>query len=332
MATRFFWLFLVLVFVLSGCGSDIRCVLDPEDDRLDVPDLPPVVDTGGAENVFPPAEDRTLTFLFFSDMQADPETGDYTATGELLAGATSGVEWLSLVLIGGDTVNDGGNIDEWNDFWQAAGSSFDGLITAAVPGNHDNYALLSGQFDHPSEAPQMPGEGFFYTFSSGPVFFLMLDSNIMGSANQRDIDWLQHELQSEAATQADWRIVVMHHPMWPLTDHPRDIQRAATLREFFLPLFEEYGVDLLLCGHQHVYSRSLPMSGDSQTADGQGIVQIMAASGDKASYTIGERDFVAASGTAPNYLLVNVDESELIIKAYNSEHLEIDEVRISKND
>jgi hypothetical protein len=51
------------------------------------------------------------------------------------------------------------------------------------------------------------------------------------------------------------------------------------MRGHFLPLLEAYGVDLILCGHQHIYSRTLPMKG-SEASSG-GIVQIMTASGGK---------------------------------------------------
>ena len=278
----------------------------------------------------PPAEGRTLDFLFFSDTQPDPGTGDYSGVGELLSQAIMRAPDAELVLFGGDSVNDGGDEKEWDDFWQAVGPSLSGVETAAVSGNHDNYALLAERFDFPTDAPAGPGEGFFYSIVRGPVFFLMLDSNVMGAANQREIDWVRQALQSRDAASADWRIAVMHHPMWPLTDHPRDLQRAETMREHFLPLFYEYGVDLILCGHQHVYSRTIPMSGETAADDGRGLVQIMAASGDKATYTIGERDFLAASGAAPNYLRLIADKARLTVTAYDAGFTEIDSFVLDK--
>jgi len=288
---------------------------------------PSTANPGNTEdNISQPYEQgRALTFLFFSDTHPSPDHLDYTGVGKLLAQAASRDEMPELILFGGDTVDDGADEAQWNDFWKAAGAALDGLTTAAVAGNHDSNALLAEQFDFPYQAPTGQGEGFFYTFSMGQVFFLMLDSNIMGAANQRDIDWLQSELQSEAARQADWRIAVSHHPMWPVTDTPRDVQRAETMREHFLPILEEYDVALLLCGHQHVYSRTLPMRGDAKSDDGRGIVQVIAASGDKASYAAGERDYGAVTDIAPNYLLLTADAGSLTITAFDGKHRVIDQ-------
>ena len=275
-------------------------------------------------------QQRTLTFLFFSDTQPNPELMDYSSVGELLAQAVSREELPELVVFGGDTVDDGGCEEQWGKFRQAIGSSLDGILTAAVAGNHDSYALLAEQFDYPQTAPSSPGEGFFYTFSMGPVFFVMLDSNIMGAANERDIMWLENELQSESARQADWLVAVMHHPVWTVSDTPRDMRRSETLREHFLPILEENGVALILCGHQHIYTRTKPMRGDAVAHDGRGIVQIMAASGDKASYTMGERDFIAADHAAPNYLLISADSASISITAYDGEHRMIDQFAIQR--
>jgi len=284
-----------------------------------------------------------LAFLFFSDTQPDPENMDITGVSALIASAVELHGRPELVIFGGDTVDDGNDDAEWADFWGAVGLSLDGLTTAAVVGNHDSQAPLSEYFDYPAvassaaessaapppiTAPSKSGGGFFYTFTAGPAFFLMLDSNIMGAANQPDIDWLRGELQSEAARDADWRIAVLHHPIWTVSDIPKDVQRAETMRFHFLPLLEEYGVDLILCGHQHAYSRTLPMRGGVASGDGRGIVQVMAATGGKASYASGDRDYIAASHTGPNYLFVAADQERLMVTAYDGEHREIDRFSI----
>ena len=276
-----------------------------------------------------PAPQRTLTFLFFSDTQPDPETMDFSGTGELVRQAVGLHDNAELMIFGGDTVDDGADETQWLAFHRAIGVSREGLISAAVAGNHDNHDLLVGQFDYPVEAPGGPGEGFFYSLRLGPVFFLMLDSNIMGAAKSTDIEWLQNELRSEAAREADWRVAVMHHPMWPASDIPKDIQRAEIMRAHFLPILEEYGVELILCGHQHMYSRTRPMRGESISNDGGGIVQVIAASGGKASYTIGERGFIAVSDMAPNYLLVEVATDSVAITAFDRAHNIIDQIVIT---
>ena len=327
--TKYILISLLALILSTGCALSGQT--GTSDDVTSAPSAPrpPEDDTVIVEPP-PPPPPQSFTFLFFSDTQPDPETMDQSATGEMIIQAIRREEGLTGLLFGGDTVDDGGDEIQWHEFRLLFISQLSGFITAAVAGNHDSNRLLAEQFDYPVDAPALPGEGFFYSLSIGSVYFVMLDSNIMGAANQRDIDWLRGELQSETARQADWRIAVMHHPMWPVNDNPRDMQRADTMREFFLPILEEYGVGLILCGHQHVYSRTVPMRGDAAADDGRGIVQIMAASGDKASYAAGERDYAAASGAAPNYLMLSAHENWLTVTALDGGHTEIDSYTLSR--
>ncbi|MCL1816064.1 MAG: metallophosphoesterase [Clostridiales bacterium] len=263
-----------------------------------------------------------LSFLYFSDTQADPKSGDYSPLRELLTQAVSWEQQPVLAIFGGDTINDGGDATEWQAFWQAVAAPLARLVTAAIAGNHDSHPLLAEQFDYPQQAPLTPGQGFFYSFDLGLLHFIMLDSNIMGAANQVDMQWLENDLNSATARQAAWRIAVIHHPLWPLTDNPKDLQRAAIMRENFLPLLRTGDVDLILCGHQHLYGRSLLMQGTEPVVADGGIIQIMVASGAKESYVAGQPDYLAISAPAPNYLLLTTDWRELSITAYN-EHGEI---------
>ena len=302
----------MLCLILSGCSQRQEGENNP-------PPAKAQIENGAPERI---------SFLFFSDTQASPETGDYSGFGELLSQAVQLGDEPGLVIFGGDTINDGGDAAEWLDFRAAVSAPLSGIATAAVPGNHDSYPLLAEQFDYPAQAPAGQGEGFFFSFDAGGVHFLMLDSNIMGAANQSDIEWMVADLQSEEAVRASWRVAVMHHPMWPVAANPKDEARAQTMRESFLPAMEAYGVDLILCGHQHVYARSLPMKGEAASQDGNGIIQVMAASGGKESYTAGITDFLEMSGTAPNYLMVEADGERISITAFDGERNTIDTVTI----
>ena len=321
-----------MIFAMTGCAASqvqAGAQTEPVNDIDRAAESP--LENSATELQAPESQTaQTLNFLFFSDTQADPDTMDYSEFGELFKGALRRNDAADIIIYGGDTVNDGGNETEWLNFIQEAGPVLGRVTTAAVVGNHDNYALITEQFDHPSEAPGNPGDGYFYSFKMGAVFFIMLDSNIMGAANQSDIDWLRSELQGTQARQADWRIAVMHHPMWPAADIPKDIQRAETMRGSFLPIMEENGVDLILCGHQHIYARTLPMSGESAVSDGNGIIQIMAASGGKASYPAGAADYIAAGDSAPNYISLAASCDSITVTAYSGMHIEIDSVTLRK--
>ena len=277
---------------------------------------------------------QSVSILFFSDTQADPATGDYTAVGNLIEQAVSRHGDPDVVIFGGDTVNDGGDIAEWSLLMDLIRLPLQGVTTAAVPGNHDIYLLLSEQFEHPTIYNINERNGYFYSFLVDSVLIIMLDSNHMGAANPEDIEWLSNELETESAQKAKWIIAVMHHPMWSVTENPRDIQRASTMRENFLPLLVENHVSLILCGHQHMYSRTMPMSSDSSSNDMDGgdndIAQIMVASGDKSYYSSAEYEYVVETADAPNYALMSISDDALSVIVYGVDGQIIDSFSIIK--
>ncbi len=94
------------------------------------------------------------------------------------------------------------------------------------------------------------------------------DSTIPAGSNVQT-QWLASTLESAAAdTTIDWIIVQMHQTALSSShDNGSDLG----IREAWLPLFDQYQVDLVLCGHDHDYERSFPVRGFNQN-QGTGIV------------------------------------------------------------
>ena len=54
----------------------------------------------------------------------------------------------------------------------------------------------------------------------------------------------------------DWIIVMFHKPIYSsLTSHMQEY----IMREKYQPVFDRYGVDIVLQGHNHFYDRTLPL-------------------------------------------------------------------------
>ena len=313
-------IFILIIFAtlfITGCspanqsGTEVRSETNTGQSEVDI-------DKSEAGEVF--------SFIFMSDTQADPELGDYSLFGEILGLALIHESRPTLLVLGGDNVNNGSREEEWVAFWAAITENPDGIIMASAAGNHDNDPLLAKQFDYPQTAPENNSNGYFYSFTAGNIFFLILDSNILGAGRDYDIEWTKSQLTSDAAINADWRITVLHHPLWTVADIPRDMQRAETMRESLLYILDENGVDLILCGHQHMYSRSIPMRGG--TSGNNGLIQIMAASGAKESYRTGNNDNFEVIAPAPNYLIIEAWTEALEITAYDGNGETLDNVRI----
>jgi predicted phosphodiesterase len=120
-----------------------------------------------------------------------------------------------------------------------------GVKFYACLGNHDNSDETLYKFFN------MNGQRY-YSFKKGPVQFFVLDSNYMDSTQ---LDWIQHQL-NESNTK--WKIAYFHHPLY--SDgrfHGSDVD----LRKLLMPIFEKYGVNVVLSGHDHVYERLKPENG-----------------------------------------------------------------------
>lgn len=149
-------------------------------------------------------------------------------------------------------------------------------------GNHE-YKTNFGQpyldvYYLPEMAVLPEDQEYFYSFDYGNVHFVSVDSNdrrlllSIGDVEDDMLEWLEADLE---ASDAEWKIVFMHHP--PYSSSERDINRL--VRSSLLPIFERTGVDLVLAGHDHHYERTIPiLSGEPNDTD-EAITYIVSGAG-----------------------------------------------------
>jgi hypothetical protein len=83
---------------------------------------------------------------------------------------------------------------------------------------------------------------------------------IRGYSSGAQTRWLEETLAAaQQDTGIDWIIVQMHQDALSSSKTGNGSDRG--IREAWLPLFDRYGVDLVLCGHDHDYERSWPVRG-----------------------------------------------------------------------
>lgn len=93
-----------------------------------------------------------------------------------------------------------------------------------------------------------------YAFDVGDVHWTVLDTNPYADWSDPALrGWLERDLA--AARGAAWRIVAFHQPPFHSSKSHYDEQRTRLLA----PVFEQYGVDLVISGHIHNYQRSYPL-------------------------------------------------------------------------
>jgi len=116
------------------------------------------------------------------------------------------------------------------------------------------YAAL-GNHDDPNQRLYKPfnmdGKRY-YSFKKGDAEFFALDSTYM---SPEQLTWIQKEL---AGSSAKWKICYFHHPFYSNARfHGPDVD----LRKQLEPLLNQYGVNVVLNGHEHVYERLQPRGG-----------------------------------------------------------------------
>jgi Calcineurin-like phosphoesterase/Purple acid Phosphatase, N-terminal domain len=83
---------------------------------------------------------------------------------------------------------------------------------------------------------------------------------IRGYSNGAQTRWLEETLSAASKDDSiDWIIVQMHQDALSSSKNGNGSDKG--IREAWLPLFDRYGVDLVLCGHDHDYERSWPVRG-----------------------------------------------------------------------
>ena len=138
-------------------------------------------------------------------------------------------------------------------------------------GNHEVYSSEDSGLTFPyldiftlpkiGEAGGVPsGTEKYYSFDYGPIHFICLDS--MSSNRSRAgamAQWLRADLE---ATTQKWIVAFWHHPPYSKGSHDSDSEEELIeMREYFLPVLEAGGVDLVLSGHSHQYERSKLLNG-----------------------------------------------------------------------
>jgi Purple acid Phosphatase, N-terminal domain/Calcineurin-like phosphoesterase len=231
-----------------------------------------------------------FTFTSFGDQSAPQVTWASDGTPALDANSTpatkdivTGIETVAPLfhLLNGDLCYANLDVDRvrtWNNFFtnNTRSARFRPWMPAA--GNHEIEAAngpiglgaYQTYFSLPSTETDAELAGLWYAFTAGSVRVIVLQNDdnalqdggdvyISGYSGGRQLAFLEKELKAARASRdVDWIVVAMHQVMISSSDaNGADLG----LRQKYGPLFDKYGVDLVVCGHEHNYERSLAVRG-----------------------------------------------------------------------
>ncbi len=228
----------------------------------------------------PPAGVTLSGALYVNDNLGSPSAGD----------TTLGVERLRPLfhLFNGDLCYANLATDRvraWWDFWNNNTRSARNRPWMPSPGNHENelgngpigYQAYQTYFSLPPAAGQTEvTHGLWYAFTAGSVRVIAIanddvayqdggDSYVRGYSGGAQKAWLEKALAAARDDKGiDWLVICMHQVAISTADKFNGADLG--IRQEWLPLFDKYGVDLVVCGHEHHYERSHPIRGRQNNA------------------------------------------------------------------
>jgi 3',5'-cyclic AMP phosphodiesterase CpdA len=221
-----------------------------------------------------PTLDALVASAFGRDNRGSPAAGDITTAVERTAPLFN--------LVNGDLCYANLASDRartWSDWFENNSRSARYRPWMPAAGNHENelgngpigYGAYQTYFALPDSGSDPELRGLWYAFTAGSVRVISLqnddicyqdggNSYVRGYSGGAQKRWLERELErTRSDTGIDWVVVCMHQTA--VSTGERTNGADLGVRENWLPLFDRYGVDLVVCGHEHHYERSHPIRG-----------------------------------------------------------------------
>ncbi len=228
----------------------------------------------GKKNSIIEKRNNALNFLVMGDWGRVGE--DHQKPVAVQMGKAAAQLKAEFIIAVGDNFYPSGVISEFDPLFRY---SFEDIYTAfslqwdwyVVLGNHDYKSNPDAQvaYSKISRRWKMPARYYSKKFSingdtTQQVLIAFIDTNPLipefysnkeYGPNVRNADssaqkqWLEKVL-SDTSSSIKWKIVVGHHPMYSGGGRTNTYDTKA-IRNSLLPLFDKYGVDVYLAGHEH---------------------------------------------------------------------------------
>lgn len=184
-------------------------------------------------------------------------------------------------------------------------------------GNHDINepefgAAYYSVFELPENGPAgvAPERNYWFDYANARV--VVVDSNLDETILQERVaPWVGEAFRDYAG---DWRFVSLHHPAVSIGKHGPTERVQAVL----VPAFEAAGVDIVFCGHDHIYQRTTALRGERPVELGEGVVYVVTGAGGAKLYEVAPPEQRPAYVRAVN----NTDHSFTVLDV-NGRRLEL---------
>jgi hypothetical protein len=216
--------------------------------------------TGGSNNwtgnfyAAPAASATAVKFFMYGDTRTNGNSNN-SDCGRMISTYTADPAYQTMVLHAGDWVNADSEADytsQWYNYsWTNIVNATANMAFMGCIGNHEGGASIFMKY-HPF--PFVAARYFSYDY--GPVHVAVVDQYTTYTSGSAQHNWLVNDLSTSTKL---WKIIVLHQPAWNAGgSHGND----GTAQSVIQPLAQTYGVQIVLGGHNHLYSRcAVPLNG-----------------------------------------------------------------------
>jgi len=209
---------------------------------------------------------KPVSFVFVTDSHTKEDNG-FDIYQKLMKDAFKNYPATQFVMHGGDVVDTGSSLNEWNQFWKASSIYSASIPSGLTMGNHDvkgeGKEIFAKGMGYPNNGPDGQKQ-YTYSFDSGETHFIVLNSEASEEDMKKQAEWLRKDIQS---SKQKWKIAMFHRPAYH-TEAGRESLVEYT-QTYFAPILEELEVDLVLVGHDHVYAHTYPMKKGKPLKNGE---------------------------------------------------------------
>ena len=282
----------------------------------------------------------------------DSQSGDYSQWEEIVKSSALRNPRTALYISMGDLVDNGEQAYQWRTWLNSIKPLSANVPLATTLGNHEMYTLdwkmrepyaYLNYFAVPPNGNEIFNRRY-YSYDFGDVHYVVLDTMLYESNHEDNHDthhpdlydvqvqWLRQDL---TANTKKWTVVLMHRdPFQYAFDRPGASRDVGFNEEgvLFMPIFDEFNVDLVLSAHLHSYRNRGHVRNFDRDASGP-LYILTGIAGDARRPKWKEHPldvYVAPDRDKNNYMTMTVTPNKLIVKAFLPDGTQLDESVIEK--
>lgn len=264
-------------------------------------------------------------------------TGDRPGMEELMDHAAAFDP--DFALLGGDLAYDDGNFHKIMSWERALSSWAERMVTpggylipmVAAIGNHETNTRNRGDMPRSSPfylsfVPQGGSTFFTRAFGDGLVLYVLNSGHLVRADEQ--VPWLREQMRRHQ-NDFRWSMAMYHVPLYPIHRSYSD-GRSGPLRRTWLPVFDEFKLDVGLEHHDHAHKRTHRLRGEK--IDPQGTLYVGDGAFGKSARPLTNKDewFIAAAAAEKHVWLIEFAPAGLHFRAVNPDGQVFDEYLLEK--